>query len=101
MALMPLHYPPDIESYVNQKLQGKPGLEIFLRRLEDSIRANPKQASPEIIVLDNGKKISCRRKSVRANSYSKNMIFSKDEIIVLYKVMEKCIRVIAVYFPTA
>ena len=95
----PLYYPPRVETYIRQCLHDKPGLNEFFKRLEDSVKANPEQASPEIIVLDNGMKIQCRRKSVRATSYSQNMVFSKDEIVILYEITEMNIRVISVFFP--
>jgi|TergutMp193P3_1026864.scaffolds.fasta_scaffold05719_7 hypothetical protein len=99
MAQIPLYYPPPIDTYVQQKLQGKPGLRVFLKRLEDSVTANPALSSPETFVLSNGEKIHCHRKSIRAASYSKTMIFSKDEIVMLYEILENHIRVIAVFFP--
>jgi len=101
MAQIPLYYPPPVDACVKQELQGKPGLKIFFERLEDSVRANPKQASPEIIILSNGEKINCLKKSIRATSYSKTMVFSKDEIVMLYEIMQDQIRVIAVFFPSA
>jgi len=100
MAPLPLHYPPPIDAYVRQWLQDKPGLAEFFKRLEDSIKSNPKQASPETFVLNNEQKIKCYRKSIRATSYSKNMVFSKDEIVILYEITEREIRVISVFFPS-
>ena len=100
MALIPLFYPPQIKEIVEQELQNKPGLRVAYKRLEASITENPQQASPEIFVLSNKKKVICRRKSIRATSYSKNMIFSKDEIVILYEVLNDKIRVIYVYFPS-
>jgi hypothetical protein len=91
--------PQPIEEQVNQRLQEKPGLKEFYNRLKESILTYPEQALPEIIPLVSGKKIKCRRKSVRATSYSKHMVFSKDEITVLYEILEDRIRVIGVYFP--
>jgi hypothetical protein len=99
MSLMPLFYPPPVENIVKQELQNKPGLKDAYKRLESSIAANPNQASPETFVLSNGKKILCRRKSIRATSYSKNMVFSKDEIVILYEILKDVIRIINVYFP--
>jgi hypothetical protein len=99
MALLPLFYPPPINDFVQQGLQNKPGLKDAYKRLENSIVENPELASPEIIILSNGMKIRCRRKSIRATSYSKNMNFSKDEIVILYEILDGMIRVINVYFP--
>jgi hypothetical protein len=99
MALLPLFYPPPIKDIVQKELQNKPGLRDAYKRLENSILENPKLASPEIFILSNGTKIHCRRKSIRATSYSKNMIFSKDEIVILYEVLNYQIRVVCVYFP--
>jgi len=100
MAPLPLYYPPPVEAYVQQCLHDKPGLKEFYKRLEDSVKAHPTLASPENIVLGNGMKIHCRRKSIRATSYSKNMVFSKDEIVILYEITERNIRVISVFFPS-
>jgi len=90
---------PPIETEVNQKLQEEPGLKESYNRLKSAILAYPEQASPEIIPLSTGQKIKCRRKSIRVTSYSKNMVFSKDEITILYEVLEDRIRVVGVYFP--
>jgi hypothetical protein len=99
MALLPLFCPPQIKDIVQQKLENKPGLKVAYERLKDSIVKNPKQASPETFILSNGTKIHCRRKSIRATSYSKNMVFSKDEILILYEILVDKIIVIDVYFP--
>jgi hypothetical protein len=100
MALLPLSYPPPIEDIVRQGLQRKPNLKEFYKSLENSIVENPEQASSEIFILNNGAKIRCYKKSIRATSYSKNMPYSKDEIILLYEILDKEIRVINVYFPS-
>jgi len=91
--------PQPIEAQVNQKLREEPGLQEFYNRLKESILANPVQASPETILLDSGKKIKCRRKSTGVTSYSKRMVFSKDEITILYENLTDRIRVVGVYFP--
>jgi hypothetical protein len=80
-------------------LQNKPGLKDAYKRLENSIVENPKLALPETLILSNGTKIHCRKKSIRAASYLKNMIFSKDEIVILYEILDDVIRIINVYFP--
>jgi hypothetical protein len=98
MALLPLFYPPPIKEIVEKWLQDKPGLREAYKRLEDSVTENPNQASPETFIIGK-KKIKCRRKSIRATSYSKNMIFSKDEIVILYEILDDKIRVICVFFP--
>lgn len=82
-----------------QKLQEEPGLQDFYNRLKASILANPEQASPETIILNSGKKIKCRRKSTGVTSYSKRMVFSKDEITILYENLTEKIRIVGVYFP--
>jgi len=99
MAIKQWECQPPIDAFIKQKLQDEPGLKEFYNRLKEAVLANPEQASPETIRLDNGKKIKCRRKSVRATSYSERMVFSKDEIIILYEVLEDRIRVVNVYFP--
>jgi hypothetical protein len=100
MATLPLFYPPPINDIVQKGLQDKPGLKDAYKRLENSIVEYPESASPETFILGNGKKIHCRRKSIRATSYSKNMVFSKDEIVILYEILDDKIRVIFVYFPS-
>lgn len=100
MAQMRLFYPPQIENIVTIELQDKPGLKEAYKRLEDSIETNPRQASPETFILSNGAKVHCYRKSIRATSYSKHMVFSKDEIVILYEILEDRLRVIYVYFPS-
>ena len=99
MAQIRLFYPPPIEEIVNNELNSKHGLKEAYKRLEASIESNPKLASPEIFVLSNNRRINCFRKSIRATSYSKNMVFSKDEIVILYEILDDRIRVISVYFP--
>jgi len=99
MALK-LFYPQPIKDFVQNELENKPGLKESFERLEDSIEANPKQSSPEVFILNNGSKICCYKKSTRATSYSKNMTFSKDEIVILYEVLVDMIRVVCVFFPS-
>ena len=96
---MSLFYPPPIDSHVKTELHNKPGLKSAYALLEDSVKANPRQASPETFILNGGLKVHCYRKSIRATSYSKEMVFSKDEIVILYKVLGDVIRVVNVYFP--
>ena len=88
MATLPLLYPPQIKDIVEQGLQNKPGLTEAYKRLENSIKENPNSASLELFILSNGARIRCHRKSTRATSYSKNMVFSKDEIVILYEILE-------------
>jgi hypothetical protein len=100
MAPLPLSYPPPINDIVQQGLKNTPGLKDAYKRLEKSIEENPEMASLETFILSNGTKIHCHRKSIRATSYSKNMNFSKDEIVILYEILDDVIRVIYVYFPS-
>jgi hypothetical protein len=99
MAVIRLDYPSYVNDLVQRRLREEPGLKRFYERLVNAVETNPEQSSPELFVLSSGKKVMCRKKSVRASSYSKKMIFSKDEIVMLYEILPDRIRVISVYFP--
>jgi hypothetical protein len=94
-----LLFPPPVNAAVQQKLQSSPGLKDAFNRLIKSIEDNPEQAAFETFILPGELKITCYKKTARVTSFSKNMVFSKDEIVVLYEILDEIIRVINVYFP--
>jgi hypothetical protein len=77
----------------------KPGFVKYVEKLEKSIMKYPMRGSVEYDRLDNGKVIQYYTRSIRARSYSKTMIFSKDEIMMRYVIGNDVIVVVGIFFP--
>jgi len=99
MAQLPLIYAPHLDNIVRQELQKKPDLKDAYKLLEKSIVKNPKQASIEDFILNNGRVVRCYKKTAYAVSFSRSMPYSKNEIIILYEILDTEIRVVNVLFP--
>jgi hypothetical protein len=101
MPPITLKYQPFAFEKKEAELAKEPGLKDCIDKLENSIRANPMQAPSESRVLKDGKKITFYEKTARVESYSKTMIFSKDEITIRYVVFQEnnLIAVVNIFFP--
>ncbi|KAA6336153.1 hypothetical protein EZS27_015678 [termite gut metagenome] len=97
---MNLSYLPEIDKKKQLYIRQTPGLESYFNKAEHNIRSHPNKGAREIVELDSGKKIVCRRVSVRVSYFSYRMPYARSEVtLVYYQASPEDIKVIALFFP--